>query len=632
MNRLLRKYNRILLAVFGVGLMIVFLMPQLPDLMSQFGGQGSLIATMGEDGEKVTREDWQMVQQQMQILQRMEGQLIPLPIIGSLGNDMEQYFLLVHEANEAGLIGGGASATINPDDMLRLSLQTGFPPAAIRQALINYSGIRRYLTMVASSGRLSDRRLRLESRRMLDGVDARLVVVPATAQDTAGTPTDTAMQAHFDTWGDVESGEGDHGFGYRLPDRVQMEWIGVPRTSIEAAIQSSIDANDIELRKYWSRNKARFAIDDDAGNGEVPDEVRSAFVQAEVDELRSAIARAANDALRTPRRGFESSENFLVLPDDWDSQRLPLEDLRNILAERFGLPLDGESGLPTAGRTESLQDLSAIAAMEGIGAAGTDRFGPSQTGARTRSLSDLLTRTREFGGMGEVPIQEGVAGPILDDANDGLWIFRITDTDPARPPRDVEEVRERVTTDLQRLADWERLQDQISAIEQTARFDGLDAVAEAHETTVRGPLNFQRNVHPSLPRSPQVSGLGQDQAVVDALIDASIALSREPLTETDRAERVVVVPSDRHMAVVIAELDRRRPLQAAQFDQLLGQGALAQRIISDEFAGSDGLTLADAFSNESLRARNKFERVGTEESTEEDDLGQVADAATDSNP
>ena len=430
------------------------------------------------------------------------------------------------------------------------------------------------------------------------------------------------MQAHFEQWADVEPGDGDHGFGYRLPDRATIEWLSIPRATMEAAVEASIDADDIELRKYWSRNKARFG--ETGENGGVPEAVRTAFVRAEVDDMRPAISRGAADALRTPRRGFETSENFLVLPDDWEARRMPLEDLRLQHSETFGLPLEGDEALPQAGQSGDLMDLTELASIDGLGRAGTGSFGASATGGRRRPLRDLLSRAREFGGTGDVPVQQGVAGPVLDDSSDGLWIFRITDTDPARPPASLDEVRDRIAIDLQRLADWNRLQSEMDAIEAVARDNGLDTLAETHETTVRGPSNFRRSVHPSLPSTPQVSGLGQDQSVVDAIIDHSMTLSSEPLAETDRVDRVVLIPSDRHMAMVIAELDRRRPLLEAQYEQLLDQGALANRIISDEFGGLGASKLAEAFSGDALRARNNFKTAGGGE--DEDGLEQVADA------
>ncbi|MDP7030186.1 MAG: hypothetical protein QF733_08200 [Phycisphaerales bacterium] len=613
MNRLLRKYNRILLAVFGVGLMIVFLMPQLPDLMAQFGGQGSQIATMGEDGEPVTREDWNLIQQQVQILQRLESELPPLPVIGSIGNDLDRYFLLVHEAGEAGLIGGDASAGINPDTLLTLARQTGFPPAAIRQTLINYSGIRRYLTMVTSSGRLSDRRLRHEARRMIDGVDTRYVVVPAEPGDTPPSAED--LQTHFDEWADVEPGEGAHGFGYRLPDRAAIEWMEIPNATIEAAVRASIAADDLPVRKYWRQHESRFeTIEPGAA---VPDDVTDAFVQQRLEDMRPTIARAAGDALRTPRRGFESVNNFIVLPEDWDSARVDLADLRSILAERFELPLEGDDALPQPEATSELLDLEAIGRLPRVGRAGTDRYGRAASGNTQRSLADLVGAAKEFGGIGEVPVQSGLAGPILTDRQNNIWVFRIIDTDAARPPADVDEVREDMTRDLQRLARWNAMQSELENMQTRAGGEGLDAYAASAGWTVQGPRSFQRYLHPSIPRPATIPGLGTDQELIDAIVDRSIELGTTPLADVPAEERILILPSDANMAVMIASLDGRTPLQQANYERFLDQGVLQGRVLANELGGDNADNLAASFTTDALRARHNFRRSGEDQDADE---------------
>jgi hypothetical protein len=619
MNRLLRKYNRILLAVFGVGLMIVFLMPQLPELLQQFGGQGSQIATMGDEGKPVTREDWRMVQQQVQILQRMEGTLSPLPIIGTIGNDLDRYYLLVHEANQSGLIGGMASAGIAPDAILTMSSQTGFPPAAIRQTLINYSGIRRYLAMVASAGRLSDRRIRHEARRMLDGVDTKYVVVPAEA-DRLSQPDAAALAKHFETYANVEPGAGEHGFGYRLPDRATVEWLEIPTASIETAIRADIASDDVDVRKYWRRNQGRF--DSIEPGADVPDVVVEAYVQDQVNNMRPTISRAAGDALRTPRRGFETSDNFVVLPDDWASKRISLASLRTTLAERFDLPLEGSASLPQPQTSDALIDIAAMSQLPRVSSAGTDRYGRAANGSSRRTLSNMVESSREFGGLGEVPVQLGMAGPILEDRQQNLWIFRMTEADPARPPHNLDEVRDGVTEDLQRLARWETLQGELDSMRAAAQADGLDAFAAANAQTVQGPRAFQRYLHPSIPRPANIAGLGTDQAVIDALIDRSIELGAAPLKDTPVSERILVLPSEANMAVMVAQLEGRTPLQQDNYDRFLEQGVLSSRILANEFGGQNLNDLAGVFSTDALRDRNKFVRSGT---TDDDTTDEPVD-------
>ncbi len=626
MNRLLRKYNRILLAVFGVGLMIVFLMPQLPDLMAQFGGRGSLIATMGEDGEPVTREDWQMVQQQVQILQRLEGNLPPLPIIGSIGSDVQRYYLLIHEASKAGMIGGDGSVPLPPDAILTLSQQIGFAPAAVRQTLINETGIRRYLDHVARSGRLSDRRLRLESRRMLDGVDARYVVIPAEADASATAPTEADIEAQFSTYADVDPGEGDHGFGYRLPDRASIEWLEIPVASVRAAVTRDVAADDLDVRKFWLRNQAQF--EDVDSSGDIPADVREAYVDQAVSEMLPTISRAAADTLRTPRRGFESAENFIVLPEDWDAHRVDLADLRTTIGERFNLPLEGDDAIPAPGQSDELIDLEEVRRLPRIGIAGTDRYGRADSGGRTRRLADLVGKAKELGGTGQVPVQVGVAGPVLEDPQGNLWVFRITDSDQARPPMSADEVRADVVADLQRLAAWKVLQEQAASMEAAAKTDGIDAIATARSQRVQGPRAFQRNLHPSIPRPPNVPGLGQDLGVIEAMVDRSIDLGTSPLADAELPDRVLVLPSDRNMAIIAVELAGRTPLRTDQFNQFMDQGVLTRRISADELGGPQYDNLQSSFTTDALATRHGFRFVGSDDEDGDTSTDDAADQAT----
>ena len=178
MNRLLRKYSKLLLAVFGTGLMIVFLMPQIPDLVSRFGAGTTLVATMGQDGTKITAQDWNEVRNELQFLDKFQAGLPPLPLVGRIENP-QQYYLLVHEASQAGMIGGTVTAGINDQDLLTISRNSGFPPATVRQALTNRAGIYRYLAHMVNAGKYSDRRLKGEGRRLFDAADAQIVTVQA---------------------------------------------------------------------------------------------------------------------------------------------------------------------------------------------------------------------------------------------------------------------------------------------------------------------------------------------------------------------------------------------------------------------------------------------------------------------
>jgi hypothetical protein len=103
------------------------------------------------------------------------------------------------------------------------------------------------------------------------------------------------------------------------------------------------------------------------------------------------------------------------------------------------------------------------------------------------------------------------------------------------------------------------------------------------------------------------------------MVDHSIELGTAPLDQTDREQRVLVLASEPNMAVLVAELDRRVPMQQPQFDSYFDQGLLSGRIMADEFGGQDLSLLADSFTTDAMCERNKFVRSGQRDDDEDDD-------------
>ncbi len=133
-------------------------------------------------------------------------------------------------------------------------------------------------------------------------------------------------------------------------------------------------------------------------------------------------------------------------------------------------------------------------------------------------------------------------------------------------------------------------------------------------------------MHPNVPRGSTVRGLGADQTLIDRMVDRSIELGTDLLSETDRSQRVLVLPSDPNMAVLVAELDRRVPVQQPQYDSYLEQGLLTGRIMANELGGPSLSALAESFSTDALRERNIFVRSGQDDEDEDTQDEQPATA------
>ncbi len=621
MNKFLRKYNKWLLAIFGSGLMVIFLMPEIPSLLSGMGAQRAVVGTI--DGESITRSELTNIQNQAQLVDRLGLQL---PFIGVVDN-WELWYLLVHEAKNAGMIGGTATSPIPVSTAVDISRNTGIPPMVVQQTYANWAGIANYLAHLAASSPMSDRRLRLEGRRLFDSADVQLVSLKATTPAVAISPTDEELQAHLDAWGETEPGEGDHGFGYRLPDRATIEWMRIPKDSIRSSIENSDAMNDIELRKYWRRNEADADIPAVEAGAEIPEVVRTRLLDELSEQRRTELKRVIADRLRNPRRGYSESGGFIVLPDDWSSRQLAFEDLGASLQADFGVDP------PQVSRSEELTELRALRSLEGIGLANTDKYGQRPIG-----LADLVTEAKEFGGTGLYPVQQDVAGPVLEDRQGNLYAFRIVETDAARAPASVDEIREQLVSDLNRLAHFQELKTEIDAVRLQAHTDGLEGLATARDTSVQAAslrqydprfVQFFLQNQTSMPKSPPViPGLGEDEAVVAAVLDNVARLQQDgALTDLDVTERVEVYPSEDNLALVVVQLNKRTPITLDEFNQMASTGLLGSLIQTDELDGSN--PMVDSFTLESLMERNNYIPASTPDS-EEDAVDEDATAGGES--
>jgi hypothetical protein len=609
MNKFFRKYNKWLLAVFGSGLMVIFLMPQIPELVSNMGLNRAVVATV--DGEAITREELISYQEQATIIDRLQDQgSMRIPFVGNI-DGWEQWYLLVREARQAGMVGGSSTSPLTEEQTIQTARGFGVSPAVVQQTWANYMGVLNYLSHMGSSAPLSDRRLRGNGRKLFDMTTARVVSIKADTPSTAITHEDDALQAHLDQWGDTEPGEGDHGFGYRLPDRASIEWFRIPDTAIRQSLESSEAMDEIALLKYWRRNEGENNIPIVKPGAPVPDAVRTQLLDELTEQRRDEVARKAADQLRTPRRGFSESNGFIILPEDWSSRQLTLDTVRDQLQIDYGMEL------PVVEGTESLTATTELRKLEGIGLASTTKFGQ-----RAVNLTNLVQESKEFGGTGLYPIQEGIAGPVLKDNKNNLYVFRIAETDAARPPADVDEAREQLTADLDRLAHYEELVASLDALREQARTDGLDSIAESNGERVQGAsfrlydprfAQLMLQSQGTVPRSNQIiPGLGRDEDVVSVVLDRAESLQQSgSLADVSEADRTDAIPSEQNLAIVIVQLNDQTPLTIDEFTTMTETGVLPTIIMQEELAEND--SVSDAFTLEALMERNRFERAEEDE-------------------
>jgi hypothetical protein len=399
MFKFLRKYNKWILAVGGTLLLIVFLIPQAIQGLSQRAAvSGASRATVG-DGEEVSVREWLQVQEEIQFLDRVGA---GLPGLGLLELP-EHWYLLVREADQAGLVGGPSTVPIAPEDLAALSGSLGKRPAFIVGTQAKLSGVGRLLGLYQTAGKFSDRRLRTSAQRLFHAVRAQLVVIEASDADSDLEPTEAELEAQLAEFADVVPGEGEMGFGYRLPDRVKIEWLEVSADAVRAMLEASDALSGVELRRHWRLNESRPEYPAVEPGAEVPDVVREGLLSQLTAERLDDLARAAGRQLQNRRRSLSQDGGWLILPDDWAGQRMSFTDLAAWMQAESAVESPAYQAIG-----DRWLALDEVADLEGVGVATTDKLGPRPLG-----LADILPGLKEFQASTAIVTQAGVTGPTL---------------------------------------------------------------------------------------------------------------------------------------------------------------------------------------------------------------------------
>ena len=592
MFKFLRKYNKYILAVGGTLLLITFLIPfAFTNLLPRMGQGRGTWATVGLDKrQKISYGDLQLVQIEMRVLDSAAAQLqLPIPI-----DRAEYWFLLSREAEQAGLV--PATATILPTDqgaqqLALLASVINLPPAwsldyrvhFIRQTLAKVQGVPQLQRLYLDSDKYSDRRLKRLARRLYHRVNLQPLVIEASAEGD-GQHSRQALRKQLEKYADVVPGAGEMGFGYRLPPRARIEWLVIPTDTVRAMIDAGDKLNPVALRVHWRRNIASFP--DPQPDTEIPPEVRDDLLEKLTKETLTSLGRSATEPLQSARR-LDKDGDYLKIPDGW--QGLAFQQLALDLQAEYGIALPEYHAIGNRWLT-----ADELTELEGIGAAITNKFGNEPVG-----LSALVMGARSLG-RSAMPIQIGIAGPLLHGRDGSIFIFRITDTDADRAPASVDEVMQQLVTDLNRLENYRKLADTAQSIRQVAANDGLLALAMLYDTAVDRTTSMTLGFSASLPV------IGGAPEAAEAIIDHAMALPRDvPLSDLPEEDRVLVFPLADQLSLLVVRLLDQSPLTEEDFRTYMQYGLVQSRLLNEEISDLD--PDESAFGYKALAERHGFE-------------------------
>jgi hypothetical protein len=623
MFKFLRKYNKWILAVGGTLLMIVFLVPNAIQTLSQRAAtSGAGWATVGENDRKVTVDDLNNAQLELQAMDRM-GRAVPG--FGRI-NDPRHWFLLSREAEQAGLVG---TPLLTPDVAEQLR-QVGLSRDVVARTMAKLGGVELMLALYQGSTPYSDRRLKTAAENLFYEVQIQPVIIEADGDAIDYEPTEQEILEQMEAHAEELAGDEGVVFGYKLADRVKIEWLTITADAVRAAIEASDALSGTALRTHWMRNEGIGDIPllPETPATTIPDAVREHLLQELTDEKIADISRFASNQLRARTHPLSRADGYLILGDDWEQSRLDLRELATSTVEKF------EIELPVYESSGEWLDMVDLRDIDGFGEATTDKYPPG-----LKDAADLIIASKEFEGSTTIPMQAGVVGPPMRDADDNLYFYRVLDTDASRAPTSVDEVREQVVADLKRKKHFDRLAEQITDFEAHAERDGMMAVAMANETPVQRRIGVAR-YDPSLIGLQQQFGLamtptptrlpiiGANEQAIDEIIAYARELSDTPIDELTEEQRIASVAVEDALALLVYRIIRTNPVTLEQYATRTQANMLQRILLQEEF--EDAEWIDEVFGYDALAARHNFKVPDPEpediEGTEDAETADLASA------
>jgi hypothetical protein len=605
MLKFLRRYNKAILMVGGSILMVLFL---LPSTTNQIGQNMMNKAVAYADGRKVTVLDMQEAVREIEVLERLNPGL--LQGLG-VGRRPEHWYLLVHEARQAGLIGGPKEARKDlPQDMLDM-MRASASESQMDRLLANVRGVLRLVSSSSAGSLYSSREAVLLGQKMFDTASVNIVVVPAgKIGESLPVPDEARLVEHFEKYKDTDPLSDPMGIGYRRADAVQVEWLSIDRASIEAAFVP----DPIEVNKYWRQNQAKFTGEFTAVKAQVEQE----YERTQVDLALSRVADVLKRELFRSTSALPADGAYKALPADW-SQKMPkLADLSALadaeMRKQFPSLTQGPTVTANDGVWRTGSDLSRLPAVG---------FSFLQQGNGGRLMfSQLALTMRELVGPSLFAVQENMVIGPLQDFRGSLFYFRVVASRKAGPPASLDEVREVVSRDVRTLDGFERLKSEKEQYRERAVADGLTKLAESAAVTVRQGVEVTGQMV-----RPIAGSQTPDQSLDEPEFrEAIMALARRldpkvDATTIDASLRTSVAASPRARGLIVGQIVRYRPMTVEQFRS--NAEAIA-RFAAGELGGEG---IISAFSYERLRERHDFKIVGGDEESESEADVRQAEAA-----
>ena len=632
MLKYFRKYNKWILAVGGALLMVVFLIPQA--LFTPSAGD----FPVGEiNGEEVSNADVQGAAAEIQALQS-------IPVLGSaVPADPLHWLLTVHEARRLGLSASSAEVqvvleTLGVDErfLARLRQQTRIPQVLVEQAVRHWIMVQQYQSLVlgeaftplpirlraiataqqyaqqgnilaatglirsvSGSQRLSEPLVQHFVADQLATVAGEAVLVDHSRfLDQVPPPSEERLVELFERYRDTLPGESEpYGFGYRRPARVQIEWLTIPAEEVRRQVQ----VEPAEVDEFFEQNRDRFSPPGQPAPARLTTDmyrqVRDLLREQKAQELARQIAEAARSLMleHEATRQLPTEGGYRQLPEGF--QPASLDDVAAALQERFGVNVRVNRAIDPS------VPVREIANLPGVGSA-------SLATRPQVNLERYVRSARELNPAPDNPLmplrlQVGLPSEPLRGVQGDYYVFRLRAAAPARSPESLNEVREQVVADARQLAAYQMLIKNREQFLQTAREQGLQALAEQVNGPVLnvGPISRRRWSPQGRLTTPELPAIGRSDDLIGSLFEvARAAAEDQSLQNVPADQRIGAAGVEQRLKLAVFRVDRFEPVGRGVLEQMTARPDLGATISQ--------VLLAERVKENPLSLENIAERVG----------------------
>lgn len=578
------------MAILMALLLVAFLVPT--SIQSCQSREHERSQVLGEAfGKPLTTGDILRANDDMNIL-RMVGVFVPQNLSGL------EFHLIMEESRRMGI-------RVSQSELQTVELDArglAEARARYRRSLESIRGlVARYMAAMYRSNGLNGEavtattpRVERAYRDQTQEVVCKLSIIDAKAlADTIGVPTEEEIQEEFEAGKNRTTtiNEDGHQFGYRLGNRVQIEYLTID----PAKVQDSIHVKESEAKEYYAAHRSQYTrsvpkvaatqstqpaapeyetieLSYEEAKEQVKRDRRQWKAVEEGQRVMSDLARAAREPWLNATPG---PDNYLVPPAhagelsfeglrDRFSKTLPVEYVRTELLDREGLerlPGIGRSFIRVGQSGMMFADLALN--VKGLGS--TSRGDPVR-GLNVLEPSEMLSIMRQRPGGRSEAYQS--------------FVMRVLKYEPAGPPA-LDAVREAVIKNVRTRKAFEAAGEHARKLHARAQEAGIeaaagemvelrgllsaaDAAATTQPTAALTAMKYLEAFGPSVPKekmtrqSAFLRGAGNALKLAKALFDASEAT-------TQAAHRVVLVSSPSNEKWFVAELVEVKPLYEGEF-------------------------------------------------------------------